>query len=73
MHWSSGAVHPQSECDGSAPTKIVVLSLHHQAGVRVSPGVVVVERDTDPYDPIPFLRLRMPGNMSRIVLTWENP
>jgi hypothetical protein len=58
--------------DPLAP-RTVVLSLHHQAGLRISPGVVVAERDPDPHDPIPLLRLRMPGPMSRIVLTWENP
>lgn len=52
---------------------VVVLSLHHQHGLRVSPGVVWVERDPDPFDPIPMVRLRLPGPMSRVVLSWENP
>ncbi|MGL4421118.1 MAG: hypothetical protein ACRCZF_10670, partial [Gemmataceae bacterium] len=53
-------------------TKVVVLSLHYQAGMRVSPSVVRAERHLDPYDPIPMIRLRMPGPMSRIVISWEN-
>jgi hypothetical protein len=58
---------------GPVPTKVVVLSLHHQAGLRASPGVLVVERDPDPYDPIPMVRLRVTGPLSRVVLSWENP
>ncbi len=51
----------------------LLLSLHHQPGFRVSPSVVRVDRDPDPHDPIPMLKLKLPGPMSRIVLTWENP
>ena len=57
--------------DGTA--SVVVLSLHYQAGWCVSPAAVQVERDQDAYDPIPMIRLRVPGPMSRVVLTWENP
>jgi hypothetical protein len=64
------APHPLG---GPVPAKVVVLSLHYQAGLRVSPSVAIVERDPDPYDPIPMIRLRLPGPMSRVVLTWENP
>jgi hypothetical protein len=64
------APHPAG---GPEPAKVVVLSLHHQAGLRVIPGVVAVERDPDPYDPIPMIRLRLPGPMSRVVISWENP
>jgi hypothetical protein len=48
----------------------LVLSLHHQAGFHVSPSTVTVERDPDPFDPIPFIRLRMPGPVLRLTLTW---
>ena len=51
----------------------LVLSWHHQPGFRVAPSVVHVEGDPDPFDPIPMLRLRLPGPISRVVLTWENP
>jgi hypothetical protein len=51
----------------------VVLSLHYQAGWRVSPSRVQVEREPDPYDPIPMIRLRMPGPVARLSLTWEPP
>jgi len=51
----------------------VVLSLHYQAGIQASPSRVVVERETDPYDPIPFIRLRVPGPVARVTLTWEEP
>jgi hypothetical protein len=49
----------------------VILSLHYQADLRASPSRVRVEREPDPYDPIPFLRLRLPGPVARITLTWE--
>lgn len=51
----------------------VVLSLHYQAGLRASPGRVQIEREPDPHDPIPFIRLRLPGPMTRVVLTWPSP
>jgi hypothetical protein len=49
----------------------VVLSLHYQDGWRARPNWVRVERELDPFDPIPFVRLRMPGPVGRITLTWE--
>jgi hypothetical protein len=50
----------------------VVLSLHYQSGLKASPGRVQVERHlVDPDDPIPLVRLRMPGPVARITLTWE--
>ncbi len=64
------APHPDG---GSLPAQVIVLSLHYQAGLRASPGVLAVERDPDPHDPIPMLRLRVTGPLSRVVLSWENP
>jgi hypothetical protein len=49
----------------------VVLSLHYQSGLHVSPGRIQVERALDPSDPIPFVRLRLPGPVARLTLTWE--
>src|SRR5262249_18819050 len=49
----------------------VVLSLHYQAGMEASPQRVQVERELDPDDPIPFVRLRLPGPVARVTLTWE--
>jgi hypothetical protein len=51
----------------------VVLSLHYQAGLQVSPSRVRIERELDPYDPIPLVRLRLPGPVARVTLTWEGP
>lgn len=51
----------------------VVLSMHYQAGLRVSPGRVQVEKEPDAHDPIPFVRLRMSGPVTRVTLTWEGP
>ena len=51
----------------------VVLSFHYQAGMQASPSRVVVERETDPYDPISLIRLRLSGSVARITLTWEEP
>jgi hypothetical protein len=50
---------------------IVVLSLHYQAGLRVSPSRVRLEREPDAFDPIPFLRLRVAGPVARLTLAWE--
>lgn len=52
---------------------VVVLALHHQEGFRVFPSTVTVEREPDADDPIPRLRLRMPGPMLRVTLTWGKP
>jgi hypothetical protein len=52
---------------------VVVLSLHYQTGLRVLPDLVQLERDPGPSDPVAFLRLRMPGPMTRLVLSWEKP
>jgi hypothetical protein len=49
----------------------VVLSLHFLEGLQVSPGRVRVEKEPDPLDPIPFVRLRMPGPVTRVTLTWR--
>jgi len=62
------ALHEVEPEDG-----VVVLSLHHQEGWRVLPSNVRVEREIDPYDPIPFLRLRVPGSVMRLTLTWDEP
>lgn len=64
------APHPDG---GGVPAKVIVLSLHYQSGLRAGPGVLAVERDPDPYDPIPMIRLRVTGPLSRVVLSWENP
>jgi len=51
----------------------IVLSLHHVAGLRVSPSSIQIEKDPDPLamDPIPYLRLKVPARVTRIVLSWE--
>jgi hypothetical protein len=51
----------------------VVLSLHYQRGLRATPTVVLVEGDKDLFDPIPMMKLRLPGPVSRVTLSWENP
>lgn len=51
----------------------VVLSLHYQSGMQVLPRRVQVEREPDPRDPIPLIRLRMTGPVTRLTLTWEDP
>jgi hypothetical protein len=50
---------------------VVTLSLHHSANWRVTPGYVIVEKDVDVMDPIPMLRLRIPGPVSRVTMTWK--
>ena len=51
----------------------VVLSFHFQADWRVGPGFVKADKDQDPFDPIPMVRLKLPGRVERLTLTWENP
>jgi hypothetical protein len=60
-----GDVTPDSE-------GVLLLSLHYLTGLRAAPDHVKIEQVLDPYDPVPFVRLRLPGPVSRVVLTWEN-
>lgn len=54
-------------------TGAISLSWHYQPGFRASPAVAWIERDPDPNAPVPRLKLRIPGPISRIVLTWDAP
>jgi hypothetical protein len=49
----------------------IVLSLHYQAGMRVSPSRVRLEQAVDSQDTIPFVRLRMSEPVGRIMITWD--
>jgi hypothetical protein len=49
----------------------VLLSLHYQAGMRVRPARVRLERAMDCQDPIPFVRLRLKEPAGRIYITWD--
>lgn len=50
----------------------VSLSLHYQRDLRAAPiAQVFPARDLN--DPIPFLKLYLPGTVSRVTLTWEQP
>jgi hypothetical protein len=51
---------------------VVILSLHYQTGMRVSPSRVQIEKEPDPNDPIPFIRLRVPNGVACLTLTWQN-
>lgn len=51
----------------------VVLSLHYQSGWRIAPPYVEMEKATlDPYDPIPLIRLKLPGPIARVTLVWQD-
>ncbi len=50
---------------------VVVLAYHFQAELQAWPSRVQTEREPDPSDSIPFLRLTMPGPIPLITLTWE--
>jgi hypothetical protein len=52
---------------------VVVVSLHYQTGLQVSPPRVQLEREPDPHDPIPLVRLRVPAPVSHLTLTWQQP
>lgn len=49
------------------------LSLHHQQELRVVPLNVTPAADPDPGDSIPFLKLHLPGPVSRITISWPHP
>jgi hypothetical protein len=51
----------------------VVISAHYQSNFRVAPVYVQVERDLDLDDPIPLIRLRLPGPVARLSIVWDNP
>ncbi len=51
----------------------VVLSLHYQSGLRVFPSRIKIERELNPLDPVPLIRLRVPGPTTCITLTWDKP
>jgi hypothetical protein len=61
-HIVLGDVHPEA---GQ-----VVLSLHYQTGMEVSPADVQIEKDPDWLDPIPFVRLRVNRPVIRLILSW---
>jgi hypothetical protein len=50
---------------------VVVLSLHYQTGMQASPPRIQVEREPDPFDLVPFLRLRVPEPTALVTLTWQ--
>ncbi len=68
----------KADCDHVALGEVVpddgkvVLSLHYQAGMKALPARVQIEREIDPYDPIPLVRLKVPVAVTRVTLTWEN-
>jgi hypothetical protein len=58
--------------DATPENGVLVLSLHHQTGLRAAPADVKIEDEENPYGPVKFVRLRMPGPATRVVLTWED-
>jgi hypothetical protein len=51
----------------------IILSLHYQQGWRIAPPYVEMEKAVvDPFDPIPMIRLKLPGPLARVTLVWEN-
>jgi len=51
----------------------VRLSFHFQRELRATPLTVMVEADPDSSDPVPLMRLRLPGPVSRVTLRWQHP
>jgi hypothetical protein len=51
----------------------VILSLHYQTGLRVFPSRVQIDKQPDPRDPIPFVRLHVRGPVARLTITWQAP
>jgi hypothetical protein len=48
----------------------VLISMHYHPGMRVSPSRVQIEPESDPRDPIDFIRLRLQGPVARVNITW---
>jgi hypothetical protein len=51
----------------------VVLSFHYHEGLRARPSWVRIEREPDPYDPVPLIRLQMSAPAARVTLSWNRP
>jgi hypothetical protein len=51
----------------------VVLSMHYQSGMQVLPSQIQLEKDPDPSDPIPFIRLNVREPVSRAIIYWRDP
>jgi hypothetical protein len=49
----------------------IILSLHYQAGMRVTPSRVRLERAPGADDSIPFVRLRVSEPVGRVMITWD--
>jgi hypothetical protein len=49
----------------------VCLSLHHQAGLRVSPSRIRIEPLTDAHDVTPFVRLKLDEAAPVVTITWD--
>jgi hypothetical protein len=57
----------------ASPDGDVLLSFHHQPGLRVSPPTVVLGEARDPKDPTGFIRLRIVSGhgAARVVIRWD--
>ncbi|OWK40609.1 hypothetical protein [Fimbriiglobus ruber] len=51
----------------------VVLSYHYQPGLQVAPSIIRATGDKDLFDPVPMIKLQLPGGISRLTLIWEAP
>jgi hypothetical protein len=50
---------------------LLKLSFHYQKQLHAGPMVQEVLPGKDLHDPMPFLTLKVPGNVSRVVVSWE--
>jgi hypothetical protein len=73
-----GAAHLQSadSCrivltDVKPDDRRVVLSLHYQAGLRVSPSRIRVDSRPDARDAVPFMRLQLDEPAPVVTITWD--
>lgn len=72
-HWLHADSRHITLADVVPEDGVVVVSLHYQTGLQVSPPRVQLEREPDPNDPIPLVRLRVPAPVSHVTLTWQPP
>jgi hypothetical protein len=69
--WQSADSNRIVLTDVKPEEKTVVLSLHYQAGMRVAPSRIQIDRQTDPDDPIAFVRLKLDEPAPVVTIIWD--
>ncbi len=70
-HWQTADCNRVVLTDVRPADGYVVLSLHYQAGLRVSPSRIHIERHPDSHEAIPFVRLWLDEPAPVVTITWD--